>query len=103
MSFSLPNQNAEKQPQFFSTKKKQLRATQRLSKPSHLQLKEKRSNLLNQTTTCCGICFKENDNSSDDFVNWVQCSSCEIWLHVICATGRSDEYIEDYICDSCST
>ena len=98
-----PNQNAEKQPRFFSTKKKHVGATQRLSKPSYLQVKEERSNLLNQTTTCCGICFKENDNSSNDFVNWVQCSSCEIWLHVICATGRSDEYIEDYICESCST
>ena len=65
-----PTQNAEKQPRYFSTKKKQVGATQRLSKPSHLQVKEKRSNL---STTCCGICFKENENSSNDFVNWVQC------------------------------
>ena len=68
----VPNQNYEKQPRFFSTKKKESDKT----KESSLQdINRTLVHLQKQEITCCAICYKENDNSTNDYINWVQCSS----------------------------
>ena len=81
-----PNKNSEKQSGFFSTKKRHNCNTDTLSKPTNAQAQDIRSNLLCQETTCCGICLKEDDNSSTDLVNWLQCSSCDLWVHEKCVS-----------------
>ena len=98
-----PNKKSEKHPRFFSTKKQQLRISLRMDKPSNKEVYETKQSLFTQNTTCCGICFQEDDNSSNTFINWVQCCKCEIWLHVKCATGDDNAYLHDYTCDLCST
>ena len=97
-----PNKNSEKQPRFFSTKKKQLRVSARLTKPSHEEVQATRFHLLSQTATVCGICLQEDDTSSNDTIEWLQCSTCDIWLHVNCAGVTSDKPPEEYICYTCS-
>ena len=72
-----------------------------MNNPSNNEVREIKLNLLKQHTTCCGICLQQDDNSSKNLINWVQCSSCDIWFHVKCATGDGDE--QDYTCDLCST
>jgi hypothetical protein len=96
------NRNSEKQQRFFSTKKKPV-GVSKLTKPSQREAQESRLHLLSQTTTCCGICLQEDDISSNDLVNWVQCSSCEVWLHAKCATGETNQVLHDYTCKLCST
>ena len=95
------NKYAEKQPRFFSTKKKTC-STVRISKPSYEEIKHSKSILLNQETTCCGICFQENDKGNNEFVSWIQCSSCGVWLHVKCVTENCDALLEEFLCKSCT-
>ena len=102
-----PNKNSDKQLRFFSTKRRRIGVSQRISKPSQQEVQESRLYLLNQNTTCCAICLQVDDKSTSNFVNWVQCTSCEIWLHVACATGEdlsgeADQPLHDYICEFCS-
>ena len=97
-----PNKLSEKQPGFFSTKNKTTNKIKRISKPTYEQIKYSKSLLLKQEATCCGICFQENDTSNNEFVNWVQCSSCGIRLHVKCVTGNGDAQLEDFLCKSCT-
>ena len=97
-----PNKLSEKQPRFFSTKNKTTNKIKRISKPTYEQIKYSKSLLLKQENTCCGICFQENDTSNNEFVNWVQRSSCGIWLHVKCVTGNGDAQLEDFLCKSCT-
>ena len=75
-----PNKNSEKQPHFFQRKMHNCNPGT-LSKPPNAQAQDIRSNLLPQETTSCGICLKEDDNSSTDLVNWLKCSSCDLWVH----------------------
>ena len=32
----------------------------------------------------CGLCFKQDDLESSDMVEWIQCSTCNIWVHKCC-------------------
>ena len=92
------------QPLFFSTKKRgKVRTALKLSKPSNQDISHSRMLLLIHETTCCGICFKENDDSAEEYVKWVQCSSCNIWVHLKCAKGLVEDNIEDYVCQICSS
>ena len=70
----------------FFNKKRHNCNTGTLSKPTNAQAQVIRSNLLCQETTCCEICLKEDDNSSTDLVNWLQCSSCDLWVHEKCVS-----------------
>ena len=49
----------------------------------------------------CAFCFKEEPPSSNgDVVDWVECSHCKVWVHVLC------DYVEDksnYVCCMCSS
>ena len=95
-----PNKNAEKQLRFFSTKKKRLNLSSNLKKPSQKESQSCRIHLLNQDIAFCGICLKEDDCSEENFVKWVQCCSCQIWLHVKCANCECEN---EYTCNFCNT
>ena len=94
-----PNKNVEKQLRFFSTKKRKL-ASAHLSKPSFNESQKCKSHLLSLDTTFCGICLEEEDCSKDDLIEWVQCNTCKIWLHVTCA--HCENSVDDYTCNYCS-
>ena len=94
-----PNKNSEKQLCFFSTKMRKLTSTQ-LSKPSYDESQKCKSHLLSLDTTVCGICFQEDDACEDDMVEWVQCNTCLIWLHMMCAQESASD---NYTCNYCST
>lgn len=95
-----PNSNNEKQLQFFSTKKKRLSVTNRISKPSHAQANEQRTKLSEVEPKFCGVCLKESDSRSSTTIYWIQCSTCNMWIHKSCSaiTSSLDSSV-DYICD----
>ena len=96
-----PNKNSEKQPRFFSTKKRQHSQSGKLSKPSPKDVKLIRSTLLHQATTCCGICLEEDDKSNNDVMNWLQCSSCDLWVHEKCVSPQDTDTQAFYKCPFC--
>ena len=94
-----PNQNSEKQPRFFSTKKKRKVTRLKMNKPSQQEIDMTLSHLQKQEITCCSVCYKEDDDCTEEYINWVQCSSCELWVHEKCAAGGTDSC--DYLCKIC--
>ena len=42
--------------------------------------------------------IKQDDMESSDLVEWIQCSTCDIWVHKSCVHAS----INDFICSSCS-
>ena len=98
-----PNKKMEKQHRFFSTKKQKLshRKSNKLSKPSHIEAQQTRLSLQSQETTCCGICLQEDDNSSSSTVTWLQCGSCDLWVHATCV-HQDYSHEHDYSCPFCS-
>ena len=87
---------------FFSTKKKRP-STKRWAKPT-LSQKEQCLEVLNEVeVTFCAICAEEEDphNGKENFVSWIECSSCGVWVHESCA-GLSEELDnDDYFCTNC--
>ena len=99
----LPNKNAEKQLHFFSTKRVKSRGTLKLNKPSLMEVKASKKELKGSDTTCCGVCFKENDERGEDLVDWVQCCYCDPWVHATCAKDSiQNDGTLDYRCNLCS-
>ena len=37
----------------------------------------------------CGVCFKQDDMESSDIVEWIQCSTCDIWVHNSCVDAST--------------
>ena len=50
----------------------------RLSIPSQTEVTKSRQHLVSHETTCCGVCFKQSDDRTEENVDWVQCC----WVHV---------------------
>ena len=72
------------------------------SKPSYKDVQESKLHQLGQPTTWCAICLQEDDTeSSAGYVDWVQCSSCDLWLHKTCAGVKDDKPIQNYSCPFC--
>ena len=95
-----PNKNADKQLRFFSTKKRKLTSTH-LSKPSYTESQQCKSHLLSTDTTLCGVCLQGDDCSEDELVDLVQCSTCEMWIHLACA--HCEISLDTYTCNYCNT
>ena len=51
----------------------------------------------------CANCYKEEDEAATGNldVQWIQCSTCEVWLHAVCAptTRQTDG---GCMCEACS-
>ncbi len=92
---------------FFSTKKKRVKKTLTLSKPSVSELNASQAKLDNQEPSICAVCWKTDDidiTYSQVEVNWVQCSNCFTWIHKQCVLklNESTEIGDDYYCMFCS-
>jgi hypothetical protein len=94
-----PNALHEKQMVYHSTKKKRSKA-QRWAKPSNEEAAKCKEILENVEIRLCAVCFKEDDTApTQNQVEWVQCSSCNVWIHVSCIQHSVD--LSNYICDLC--
>ena len=74
---SMTAPHTEKQLQFSLPREKK--------KPSKKQTQQCR---LHADTTFCAV-YLEDDHSEDDFVNWLECCFCQMWLHMKCAHCES--------------
>ena len=41
------------------------------------------------TVQVSGVCLKEDDSCSSETVEWVECGSCQLWVHVACADDEN--------------
>ena len=62
--------------------------------------------LLSADKTCknveiqlCALCYEEDDSELVGEVEWVQCSNCNVWMHVSYVQNTLD--MSNYICDLC--
>lgn len=99
-----PNTNHTLQPRFVSTRKRrrsELKSS--LSKPTTSEINTCKSKMLCVEIRVCALCFGEDDKvGSDETVQWIECTQCGTWVHLVCAAARpSTSSNEDYMCDSC--
>ena len=107
-----PNKKSEHQPRFHQTGKKRASdRNQSLSKPTLPEIDQCLQSLTHETVRVCGACFQEeNKGSSSEFVEWIQCTKCSIWLHATCTNHQpmvtsdspSTRIANDFICIYCS-
>ncbi len=95
-----PNSNNQTQLQFFSTKKQRISLNKTLSKPSSKEILEQKRKLKDLESKVCGVCLKENDSNDHEFVDWIQCVVCTMWIH--CACTNHKEIPKEYICHYCT-
>ena len=94
-----PNKNADEQLRFFSTKKRKVASTH-LSKPSYTGSQQCKSHLLSIDTTFWGVCLQDDNCSKDELVDWVQCTTCKMWIHLVCA--HCENSLDTTICSVCT-
>ena len=94
-----PNANHQKQPRFHSTRKKRKTSSSHWAKPN---LEDEMSicrELSSVEVTFCGVCFKEdNDDTKSSYIEWIQCSKCDMWIHLSCSNIHGDEHL----CHNCT-
>ena len=56
--------------------------------------KDKMSSVL---VRICGNCFKDDDQLQCETVEWIQCVSCMLWVHLACIHTDT----ENYLCQNC--
>ncbi len=66
--------------------------------------KQKADSDTTEGTTCyCGICHEPYVEYTDEVQDWIQCDSCESWVHFVCA-GLDPKQLPPsrYDCEHCS-
>ena len=58
---------------------------------------EQRKKLKKEEPTLCGVCLKENDDNDNEFVGWIHCSICTMWILSTC-THLSPSVIPKLCC-----
>ena len=87
------NKHHQKQPRFYSTRKKRKSTSSRWSKPTVEEQVSISNELASIEVKFCGICFKEDDDNSDcDYSEWVECCGCNMWIHTNCSKKCDDQY-----------
>jgi hypothetical protein len=91
------NQNSETQRCFYSTRKKRKLSMKSLGKPTSNEIQSSQSKLNRAETEICALCFNQEDNLGMEYVNWIACSNCSMWVHSNCANvNATDEYTCSY-------
>ena len=91
------------QPRFFSTRKKRKTIDNAIDKPSTTETISTQNVLQNTETDVCGICFSEEDKTTEvGHIDWISCSVCDLWVHTSCANETNPENSPEYICLYCS-
>ena len=96
-----PNALHEKQLRFFSTKKKK-RLTQTLSlkKPSNEEYIVAQKKLRTSEIELCAVCWKTEDKSLSQEIDWIMCTKCDAWMHKLCVKQWNSNSNEFY-CENC--
>ena len=89
------NANHQKQPCFFSTKKKGMCLKHGQNHRRMKGIPVTYDTLDNVEILHCGVCFNMD---TSDMIKWIQCSVCKIWVHKSCVDPSDD----DFICSSCT-
>ena len=85
-----PNARMDKQMRYHSTKRRKgSTKAGSLTKPSEETVRA-RERLGVVEVKLCSICLKEDDIAKTEEVEWIQCSVCGVWLHLLCAQNTSD-------------
>ena len=71
-----PNSNHSKQPRFFSTKKKKETTKKHWAKPTMDEQEKAKSKMINTDIKVCGICWRDEDNTHDVYIPWIECDYC---------------------------
>ena len=88
---------SETQPRYFSTRKKRKISEKLLMKPSHDEIQSSQAMLQGTETE---ICFTEDDKDSTcNYIEWISCSKCSMWVHTTCAESSDDT--QEYNCPYC--
>ena len=74
-----PNANHKKQLRFYTTKWKQEKSKS-CTKPTFGEIKSTKDELSKTNIIVCAICFKKDDKCTDQYVEWIQCECCKIWM-----------------------
>ena len=94
-----PNSNNEKQLRFYSTKKRRVTKS-RWAKPTADEVSKCKETLMDVSEIqVCGICYKEEDNTFSQIVDWLQCDECSLWFHRHCTKELLDS--DTYTCQYC--
>ena len=66
-----------------------------LNVPSKKEIIMTHSTLQATQTEICAICFNEEDeDNSGDFIDWMLCANCSLWVHTACVQHPNNaEYI----------
>ena len=96
-----PNALHKKQLRFFSTKKKK-RSTRTLSlkKPSNEEYQVAQKKLRTCEVELCAVCWKTEDESLSQEIDWIMCTKCDAWMHRLCVKQRNSDSNEFY-CENC--
>lgn len=98
-----PNSNHQKQLRFFSTKKKIHHNNKRWAKPTPIKEAKANKKLATTPVKVCSVCWKEDDHETEDEVSWIQCNSCQVWIHISCATAPPENTTDTFICNICQS
>ena len=79
--------------------KKKRTSAKRWAKPSYDKATVCRQTLQNVEIRLCAVCYEEDDSELVGEVEWVQCSNCNVWMHVSYVQNTLD--MSNYICDLC--
>ena len=97
------NSNHKMQTRFFSTKKKRKPTRRTVSKPTTSEHKKMKLFMRTTPIKVCGICWKEDDTSTEVEINWVSCDNCGLWTHVTCLPPHRTNNDDIFLCDSCTS
>ena len=94
-----PNANSDKQLRFRSTKKKRDKGS-RWAKPDEEEMSLGKRRLEQTDVEVCGVCFKQNDPSNSEVIEWIQCGGCNLWVHSLCADYDTED--REFLCGNCN-
>ena len=95
-----PKQNCEHQ--HFFTKKRRYSSTSTLLRPTVREINKIEKDLESADIKFCGSCLKEDDKTTVDIVEWIQCDICTVWLHLYCTQLQLTTIPTNYICHFCN-
>ena len=85
----------------YTKRKRRRKPANILFKPSIDEINSQRKKSKAEEPQFCGVCLKQNDKNLNDTIEWIQCTSCSMWLHTACTTG-TQELSGEYMCFYCS-
>ena len=84
----VPNTNHQT---LYSTRKRRQTTMNTLSKPSIEEIATQRKKLKMEEPQLCGICLEQSVQKNGATIDWIQCASCNLWVHTACIMHRQSQ------------